>query len=106
LRHREKFWISALSLRNKRQRGTENMLLGKQGEKEKKKHYLNENESGLCLFEGFGLHHPGFNSKPGPNAMLKSISRVRFIGQIYVWVEQDRGKLKEPDSFLTRTPSL
>lgn len=48
--------------------------------------------SAFASLRGLALHRPGFHSQPGPSAMLKSSSRVRFIGQICVWVEQDHGK--------------
>lgn len=60
--------------------------------------------SAFASLRDLALHHPGFHSQPSPNALLKSSSRVRFIGQICVWIEQDDGKLKEPDSFPTPSP--
>lgn len=60
----------------------------------------------FASFRGLASINPGFHSKPGPNARLKSSSRVRFSGQICVWVEQGHGKLKGADALPTRTPSL
>ena len=62
--------------------------------------------SSFASLRGLAIHHPDFHSQPNPNALLKSSSRFRFIGQTCVWIEKDHGKLKEPDSFPTLIPSL
>jgi hypothetical protein len=68
--------MSILSLRNKAKSNIKKKCAS--GKPRGGVHYVNENEFGLCFLGGFGLHRPGFSSKPSPNATLKLTQTKTF----------------------------